>query len=290
MYSNSPNNSMKKQLSHISRVVAVTGGKGGVGKSTVALNLACAAQQQGKRVMLLDADLGLANIHVMLGLHATRNLSHVIEATCDLQDIILPGPGGVKIIPASSGISAMANLTQQTATGLIHAFSELGKDIDLLIVDTAAGISESVLSFSAASQSVLMVICNEPTSLADAYALIKILHQEKRVQHFKILVNMAKNKIDADKAFYNLLRVTDRFLDVSLDYLGFVPYDEYVKKSIQQKQPVVISYSGSKASLNFKNLSEKILRWPLPDVAEGQIGFFIEQFLGNHQIAQGILS
>ena len=148
---------------HPVQVIAVSGGKGGVGKSNVSVNLGIALAQMGRRVVLLDADLGLANIDVLLGITANRNIQDVIAGDCDLRDVLVNGPGGIKIVPASSGTQRMTQLSTLEHAGLINAFSELGDQIDVLIVDTAAGISESVVSFLRASQELLLVVCDEPT-------------------------------------------------------------------------------------------------------------------------------
>ena len=165
--------------SRLIKVIAVTGGKGGVGKTNVTLNTAISLAQQGKRVMVLDADLGLANVDVLLGLRVEKNLSHVLSGECTLDEVLVEGPYGIKIAPATSGSQSMTELTPTEHAGLIRAFSELQSKIDVLIVDTAAGISDMVLSFSKASQDIMMVVCDEPTSLTDAYALIKILNKEQ---------------------------------------------------------------------------------------------------------------
>ena len=146
---------------HPVRVIAVASGKGGVGKTNVSVNLAMAIASEGKDVTILDADLGLANIDVLLGLHSDKNLSNVINGECDLEEILLDGPGGIKIIPASSGVKNMAELTPAQHAGLVSAFSELNHNIDVLLVDTAAGISDSVVSFSRAAQGVVVVVCDE---------------------------------------------------------------------------------------------------------------------------------
>ena len=174
------------------KVITVTGGKGGVGKSNVSLNLAVSLASQGKRVMLLDADLGLANIDVMLGLRVERNLFNVLNGECNLDDIIITGPYGLMILPATSGTQAMVELSPAQHAALIRAFGDLKAQVDVLIVDTAAGISNMVLSFARAAQDILVVVCDEPTSVTDAYALMKILSKEYGVYKFKVVANMVR--------------------------------------------------------------------------------------------------
>ncbi|MEF1212708.1 AAA family ATPase, partial [Vibrio alginolyticus] len=159
----------------LTKVIAVTGGKGGVGKSNVTLGLAICMARQGKKVMVLDADLGLANVDVMLGIRAKRNLGHVLAGECELKDAIVEGPYGIKIIPATSGTQSMTELSHAQHAGLIRAFGSLEDEMDVLLIDTAAGISDMVISFSRAAQDVVVVVCDEPTSITDAYALIKLL-------------------------------------------------------------------------------------------------------------------
>src|SRR5581483_1984732 len=169
------------------RVIAVTSGKGGVGKTSVSVNLAVAIAQSGKRVMLLDGDLGLANIDVMLGLQPSCNLAHVLEGKCTLEETILEGPAGVMVVPASSGKQHMAELSPVQSAGLVQAFSELSRPLDTLIVDTAAGIAGSVITFSQASQQVIVVVTNDPASLTDAYALVKVLNRDHGIRRIQVL-------------------------------------------------------------------------------------------------------
>ncbi len=163
---------------HPVQVIAVTGGKGGVGKTNVSVNLSLALAELGRRVMLLDADLGLANVDVLLGLTPKHTLADVIEGRCELRDVLLQGPGGIRIVPAASGTQSMVHLSPAQHAGLIQAFSDIGDNLDVLVIDTAAGIGESVVSFVRAAQEVLLVVCDEPTSITDAYALIKLLNRD----------------------------------------------------------------------------------------------------------------
>ncbi len=261
------------------RVIAITGGKGGVGKTNVSVNLATAMAVDGKRVMLLDADLGLANVDVLLGLHANYNLAHVISGERSLEEVIVEGPFGLNIIPASSGVKQMTNLTPAEHAGLIRAFSELSHDLDVLFIDTAAGISESVTSYTRAAQEVVVVVCDEPASITDAYALIKVLNRDHGVFRFRILANMAHSTQEGRDLFAKLIKVTDRFLDVTLDFLGTVPYDEYLRKAVQKQRSVVDAYPRSKAAIAFKNLGQRADNWPVPTLAGGHLEFFVERLI-----------
>jgi len=261
------------------KVISVTGGKGGVGKSNVTLNLAISLAKMGKKVMIMDADLGLANIDIMLGLRVIKNLSHVIKGECSLDDIVLDGPDGIKIIPASSGTKDMAQLSEMEHAGLIRAFSSLSEQLDVLLVDTAAGIADNVISFAQASQDLLVVVCDEPTSITDAYALMKILSVDHDLFRFRIVANMVRTPEEGRELFAKLTRVTDQFLDVALDYVGAVPFDENVRKSVRKQQALVTLFPNSPASVAVKHLASKIIEWPVPKTAKGNIEFFMERLV-----------
>lgn len=267
------------------RVIAVTSGKGGVGKTNVSVNLAIALAEEGQRVMLMDADLGLANVDVMLGLHPEYDLSHVIQGERTLEEIIVSGPAGVHIVPASSGTKMMAELSPMEHAGMIRAFSELSYPLDVLIIDTAAGISDSVVSFSRAAQEVIVVVCDEPASITDAYALIKLLNREYGIQRFRVLANMAHSAQEGRELFTKIARVTERYLDVTLDFMGAVPYDDYLRKAIKRQKAVVEAYPRARASMAFKTLAQKADKWPIPSGAAGHLEFFVERLIqsgANH--------
>jgi flagellar biosynthesis protein FlhG len=265
------------------KVVAVTGGKGGVGKTSITLNTAIACAKLGRKVMVLDADLGLANIDVMLGLRIERNLSHVLSGDCTLDEILVTGPYGVKIAPATSGTKAMTELSQHEHAGLIRAFGELRTPIDMLIIDTAAGISDMVVSFSRAAQDVVIVVCDEPTSLTDAYALIKILNREHGVFKFKVVANMVRTEREGHELYSKLSKVTTRFLDVALELSAIVPFDENVRKSVRKQTAIVEAYPSSPASKAIMNLAEEMGGWPLPQQAGGHLEFFLESLVSLHE-------
>ncbi|MBU2710435.1 MinD/ParA family protein [Zooshikella harenae] len=263
-------------IKHPVQVLAVTGGKGGVGKTNVALNLSIALAEMGRRVMLLDADLGLANIDVLLGLSPKHTIADVLAGKCELRDILLHGPGGIKIIPASSGTQAMTQLSLQQHAGLISAFSEINDQLDVLIIDTAAGISSSVVSFVIASQEVLIVVTNEPTSITDAYALIKLLHRDHQVMRYRIIANMVRSQQEGQQLFNKLTNVTERFLDVTMQYLGAIPFDEALRKAVQRQRPLLECYPRSKAAIAIRGVAQKIDNFPLPASPRGHLEFFVE--------------
>ncbi len=261
------------------RVIAVTGGKGGVGKTSISANLGVAFAEMGRRVMLLDADLGLANLDVILGLHAERNLSHVMRGECSLEDILVTGPKGMKIVPGASGIQRMAEMSPAENAGLIHAFSEVANDVDILLIDTAAGISDLVISFSRAAQEQIVVVCDEPASITDAYAIIKLLNREHGISRFRILANMVKSVQEGRDLYNKMCRVTDQYLDVMLNYMGSIPYDEQLRKAVKSQKPVVEAYPRSRVSQAFKNLAKKADNWPIPSGVSGDLQFFVERLI-----------
>ncbi len=261
------------------RVIAVTSGKGGVGKTNVSVNLAIALAVQGEDVMLLDADLGLGNADVLLGLHPQRNLAHVMDGECSLEDVIVRGPRDILLVPASSGVKRMAALSATEHAGLIHAFGELALPVDTLIVDTAAGTSDTVTSFARASHEVLVVVCDEPASITDAYAVIKLLHRDYGCDRFRILANMARSAAEGRELFLKLVRVSDRFLSVTLDYVGAVPFDDAVYRAVRRQRAVVDMAPRSKAALAFRKLATTVDHWPRPDEASGHLEFFVERLV-----------
>ena len=265
------------------RVIAITSGKGGVGKTNVSVNLSVALSDTGKRVMLLDADLGLANVDVLLGLRPESNLSHVIDGTRTLEEVIVKGPSGIMVVPAASGVKRLAELSSIENAGLIRAFSELNHDIDTLIIDTAAGINESVTSFSRAAQEVVVVVCDEPASITDAYALIKVLSTDFGLHRFRVLANQVQSAQEGRDLFSKISRVTDRYLDVTLEFMGVVPHDDYLRKAVRKQRPVVQAYPRSRSSLAFKTLALKTDRWPVPGAAGGHREFFVERLIQSRQ-------
>lgn len=262
------------------QVIAVSAGKGGVGKTTVSINLALALARLGRRTMLLDADLGLANIDTHLGLQPTSNLSHVLAGDCTLADIVLPVCPGVELVPAASGITRMAELSAPEQAGIIGAFDELTSALDVLIVDNAPGISSSMLRFSKAAHEVIVVVCDEPASITDAYALIKVLSRDHGVSQFKVLVNKTDSASQGKTVFTKIARVADRFLDVTLTPVGGIPRDDYLQRSIQEQTGVVHRYPGSASARAFHALAQKTMSWPQPTSPRGHVEFFVERAAG----------
>ncbi|MGV8843807.1 MAG: flagellar synthesis regulator FleN [Pseudomonas sp.] len=272
---------------HPVQVIAVTGGKGGVGKTNVSVNLSLALADLGRRVMLMDADLGLANVDVLLGLTPKYTLADVINGTCQLRDVLLLGPGGVRVVPAASGTQSMVQLSPMQHAGLIQAFSEISDNLDVLVIDTAAGIGDAVVSFVRAAQEAIIVVCDEPTSITDAYALIKLLSRDHGMNRFRVLANMTHSAQEGQNLFVKLTKVTDRFLDVALQYVGAIPYDEAVRKAVQKQRAVYEAFPRSKCALAFKTIAQKVDTWPLPANPRGNLEFFVERLVQQANTGPG---
>ncbi len=261
------------------QVIAVSGGKGGVGKSNISVNLSVALAEMQRRVVLLDADLGLANVDVLLGIKATHTLADVLAGTHSLRDVLVTGPGGLRIVPASSGVQRMASLSPAEHAGLIHAFNDLSDQVDVLVIDTAAGISDTVVSFVRAANEVIVVVCDEPSSITDAYALIKLLNKEYGLQRFRVVANMTRTPQEGSQMFNKLNAVCERFLDVSLQFLGQVPFDENVRKAVQKQKCLLEFAPASKAAVAIRSLAKVVDQWPLPSAPTGRLEFFVERLL-----------
>jgi flagellar biosynthesis protein FlhG len=261
------------------QVIAVTGGKGGTGKTSVAINLATAMAQAGRNTLLLDGDLGLANVDVLLGLAPKSTLEHVLSGERRLEEIIIETGAGLRVVPAASGVARMAELSRTEQAGIVRAFSTLPGQVDVLLVDTAAGIADPVLQFCEAAQHVLMVLRDEPTSLTDSYALIKVLSRSRGVRQFRVLTNMMRRATQGEHVFTRLQRVTDRYLDVKLEYVGEIPEDASVQKSIQVQRSVIEAFPRSEAALAFRKLASAAQHWAAPNAPSGRLEFFLERML-----------
>lgn len=261
------------------QVIAVGGGKGGVGKTNVAVNLAVGLGRLGRRVTLLDSALGLANSDVTLGVKPRQTLLDVLTGEASLSEVVVETSDGVSIVPASSGVPELASLSMEHYMGLIHAFSELADSMDTLVIDTAAGISDEVLCFLSAAQEVVLVVCNEPTSISDSYALIKILSERYGVEKFRIVCNMVRSNRDGTEAFLKLQTVSERFLNVELEHCASLPFDEYLRRAVRRQSPVIRAYPRSAVSLSLENLAKKVDTWSVNPVLSGHLEFFVERLV-----------
>jgi flagellar biosynthesis protein FlhG len=215
----------------------------------------------------------------MLGLHTNYDLSHVLSGERTLEEVMCDGPQGMRVVPASSGLQAMAELSTVQHAGVISAFSEISYAPDVLIIDTAAGISDNVVTFSRAAQEVVVVVCDEPASITDAYALIKLLNKEYGIYRFRIVTNMVRSAQEGRALYNKILKVTDRYLDATLDFMGVVPFDDFLRKAIQKQRAVVEAFPRSQSAMAFKKLAAKADSWPVPAKAGGQLEFFVERLI-----------
>jgi len=262
------------------RVIAVTSGKGGVGKTNIVANLAIALQRKGRRVLILDADLGLANIDIIYGIHPEHTIDSVISGERELSQIIVEGPEGVSLIPASSGIQDLSQLSEGQKINLLNEFDLLNTRYDILLVDTGAGISSNVIYFNLAAQERIVVVTPEPTSITDAYALIKVLFQHHGTKNFILLMNMVSSQKEAQTVFDHLSSVIERFLaGISLDFAGYIPLDDHVRKSIGKRNPVVTLQPDAPSSLCFEGLAEVLLDQENKSSLDGNIKFFWKRIL-----------
>lgn len=247
------------------KIITITSGKGGVGKTNIVANLGYALCRFGKKVLILDADLGLGNLDVLLGLAPQYNLSHVIQGEKQLKEVVVDGPGRLKILPAASGIQELTALSQQERHRMFSQLADYILDFDIVLIDTAAGISSNVLYFNIHADEILVVATPEPTSITDAYALMKVLSVKHNTVHFKLVVNSAANEREAEDVFNQLSLVAGRFLDISLEFYGSVMLDANVPKGVRQQKAVSEMAPLTKASRCFTALARKIATSPMPE-------------------------
>lgn len=247
---------------NVATVITVTSGKGGVGKSNMSVNLAIQLHNLGKRVIILDADFGLANVEVMFGVRPAYSLADLMFKNKELKEIICPGPRGIGIISGGSGIQEMANLTKYQIANLTSKLYELDELADIIIIDTGAGISEAVMEFVTHSSEVLLVATPEPTSITDAYALLKSVNKRNdfdKTKHIQMITNRVGSIKEGKELYEKLNVVVQRFLAVNLDFLGAVPQDMNVSKAVMRQVPFSIAYPNTQASLAVRDIADKLL-------------------------------
>lgn len=259
------------------RVIAVTSGKGGVGKTNLVANLACILSRMKKKVLVLDGDTGLANIDVVLGLSPRYNLSHVLREECTLPETLVQGPGGFLILPSSSGIQEMSDLTKEQKLVILEELNHLEMDLDYMLIDTAAGIAGNVMYFNLAAQEVVVVASPEPTSLTDAYALIKVLYQRQGKKRFRLVVNMVQNAAEGTEVFGRLSHATEHFLHLNIEYLGHIIRDDCLPRAVKQQKAAAELYPQAPAVRCMERIAHKINK-EKPDCGlNGSISFFWKQ-------------
>ena len=261
------------------RVFSITSRKGGVGKTNITGNLAIAFAKMGKKVLIFDTDLGLANIDILFGIHPKYNIGHVISGEKTLSEVIVETETGVGVIPAISGDATMSELQAGQKLALLSEFEVLNEVFDVVLIDTAAGISSNVIYFNLAAEECIVIATGEPTSITDAYGIIKTLNQNG-AKRFKILVNMVKDIGEAKMVYSTLSQAADRFLKgVVTEFIGYVPRDSKVPRSVIERKPLLISYPDSAAAENITKLAKKLLSSARRRDLDGNIKFFMQRLM-----------
>lgn len=263
------------------RVISITSGKGGVGKTNMVANLAVAFANMGKRVLIFDADMGLANVDIVFGIHPQFHVGHVITGEKELSEVIAMASERIGVIPAASGDTAFADLTEGQKLSLLAEFDGLDNLYDIMLIDTAAGISSNVIYFNSAAEECIVVVTGEPTSVTDAYGMIKVMFLNG-TKHFKLLVNMARGLQEAKAVYATLSQAADRFLNgVVLEFLGYVPFDDHLRQAVVGRSPVIKQYPGATSSRSIAKLAEQILKSPSGTSGTGNISFFMNRLISG---------
>lgn len=264
------------------RVIAISSGKGGVGKTNVVGNLAIACQRMGKRVLIFDADLGLANIDIIFGISPKHTIEEVIRGEKELSQIIVKGPEKVSLIPAISGVHELTHLTEGQKIHLLSEFDILNNSYDILLIDTGAGISSNVIYFNLAAEERIVVVTPEPTSITDAYALIKVMFFQHGTKNFSLLINMVRDEREAKSVYQSLSKVVARFMGgISIDYAGFIPWDNLLQEAVTRRKPVVCCYPETPSATSFKDLARNLLMQATDRPIDGNIKFFWKRLMSG---------
>ena len=257
------------------RVLAVSSGKGGVGKTNIVANLACSFSKRGKKVLVVDADLGLNNIDILLGLNPKFHIGHVLSGEKNVQDIITKGPAGIHLLPAGGGLQELTQLDDEKKIVLMEELDRVSSGYDFLIFDTGAGISTNVTYFCSAAHEIILVATTEPTSLTDVYALIKTLNIKHAQQYFRVIINSVNSEAEAQLIFRNLAAVADKFLpNISVEYLGYILSDSFVTKAVRQQKAFSELYPHSKVTECINQLAQKMIDERQPVSEEEQSTLF----------------
>ena len=265
------------------QIIGIASGKGGVGKTTVSVNLAVMLASLGKKVMIFDADLGLANAQLALGCRTPFNFSHVLSGEKTLDEIIVEGPSGVKLVPGASGMQHMASLNEAETAGIIQSFSDVDEDLDYFIVDLAAGLSNTVMTFMRACQHRFIVLKNEPSSIADAYGTIKVMIQEHQLDNISLIPNGVASQNEGERLYGSINSVIQNFLGSRVDYLHSITQDEMVLRSIKAGQPLVSFAPSSIASRDFRALAKVVTSLESDIPMNGGLQFFVERLAMQQQ-------
>jgi flagellar biosynthesis protein FlhG len=254
--------------------IAITSGKGGVGKTYLSINLAVAIQRLNQRVLLFDSDLALANAHIFLGSQVQHTILDALSDHMSMRDVLTDGPDGMKLIAGGSGLSELLGLSPDLRRHIVSMFSDLAPYFDYLIVDTAAGIEENVLDFVEAADRIIVVVVGEPAAFVDAYASIKILSQESGREEFDVVVNMARDEAHGREIFNRFRSISSEFLDVKLNHLGTVPHDEYLLQAVSRCEPIVKCFPDAPAARAIERIASAIMTSHPPEPIGVHRGFF----------------
>jgi len=243
------------------KVYAVTSGKGGVGKTNITANLATVAARAGKRVLIIDADLGLANVEIVLGLKPRYHLGDLLDTTqaLSITDVLCQGPAGVSLLAAGSGVKSLTQLTDEQKMHFVQALDPIEEMFDLVLIDSGAGIGDNVLFFVGAAQEAILVVSPEPTSLVDAYAAVKVLSQQAGVRTFNVIINPVVDEMAARGIFRKLTAVTGKFLEAKVRHLGYIPRDENLHRAIMAQRPVCEMFPSSPSARAIAALAQQLL-------------------------------
>lgn len=245
------------------RVIAVTSGKGGVGKTSISVNLALQMRAQGKRVVIIDADFGLSNVEIMLGIRPQYNLADLVFRNKSIEDIITEGPNGIGFISGGSGVQDLVNLDKENIKKLIAKLVKLDTVYDVVIIDTGAGIADSVIQFVLSSPEVLLVVTPEPTSITDAYSLLKAVNRKKDFDRehksIKVIANRVNNQDEGQEIFDKISIVVSKFLNIQLEYLGYIPADKRIAYAVMEQTPIVMSQPDSGPAVMVKKICDRLL-------------------------------
>lgn len=271
---------MNKTKNRPIKVISVTSGKGGVGKTQVVSNLALALRAKGLEVLIFDGDMGLANIDIVYNITPPYSLQHLLNGSKTIDEVIFNGPDGVKVLPAASGVKELTQLSDANKLNLMSQLDQLEGRFDVVLIDTAAGISENVMYLNSAAQSIFVVVTPEPTSITDAYALMKVASTQYGEKTFHIITNQCKSEAEGKIIFKSLLNATDQFLDsVQLWHLHSFPFDEKVRQAITRQSPVIKFDKDGVLAKSYSELAQKVMKLET-NTAKGGMQFFFKQALG----------
>ncbi len=270
------------------QVIAITGANSGSGKTSIAVNLAQALCMAGRHTLLLDADPGMSNINVLLGLQPAFTLFDVLSGNKSLDEVLLGGPAGMQIVPAATGGRQLAGIGPWECAGLVRAFSDISSPVDTLIIDTASGMGDCTTSLCRAAGEVMVVVCGDPASLSSAAALIKTLHQEDGISHFRVLPSRVGSATEASELFARLLQSFSEHHEIVLSCCGFIPVDDCLGKAGAMQRSVISAFPRSRSSMAVKNLATRIMKWPRSGQAGGHLEFFVERLIQNENMAMEV--